>query len=132
MRGMIVLLAVVLMTLGCATKEEQARTDILGEWRIEVVFEDGQDVTSDYTNTRVNYRISFDNNSSFQENYQVFAGGDNVTVNGSWDLSDKATKLTLSGNNQVRVYQIDKLDEDELNVTDLSSNNDRLIEFVPN
>ncbi|MFM1875001.1 MAG: Lipocalin-like domain [Bacteroidota bacterium] len=132
MRGTIVLLFAVLMTLGCATKEEQARTDILGTWRIEFVFENGQDITAAYTNTRVNYRISFDNNGGFEENYQVFAGGDNVTLLGAWDFSDKATKITLNGGGQVRVYQVDKLDEDEFNVTDLSSNNERQIEFVPN
>lgn len=132
MRKTILFLMVVMVGVGCATKEEQARTNIQNTWRIDKVFENGQEVTSTYTSTRVNYRITFDGNNGFVEVYQQFSGGDNVTVAGSWSFSDKATQLILSDNNQARVYTIDKLDEDELNVTDQGSSNDRMIEFVPN
>jgi hypothetical protein len=125
-------LLVVLVGVGCATQEEQARTNIQNTWRIDKVFENGQEVTSTYLNTRVNYRISFDGNNGFVEVYKQFAGGDDITVVGTWSFSDKATQLILADNAQSRVYQIDKLDEDELNITDQGSNNDRMIHFVPN
>ena len=132
MKKYIVFLLVVMVGVGCATKEEQARTNIQRTWRISKVFENGQDVTSTYTSTRANYRITFDGNNGFVEVYQQFSGGDDVTITGSWDFSDKATQLILSDNNQTRVYRIEKIDEDELNITDQGSSNDRMIEFVPN
>ena len=123
---------VTMVSVGCATKLERARTDIQRTWRIAFVSENGQDVTVQYTSTRNNYRVTFDNDNNFQEVYQQFVGGDEITVNGSWDFSDQATQLTMVDDNGTRVYQIDKLDDDELNVTDLGSNNDRMIQFVPN
>lgn len=132
MRKSIFFLMVVMIGVGCATKEEQARTNIQGTWRIDKVFEDGQEVTTAYLSTRANYRITFDGNNGFVEVYQQFAGGDDVTVVGTWSFSDKATQLILADNNQSRVYRIEKIDEDELNVTDQGSSNDRMIEFVPN
>ena len=125
-------LLVVMIVAGCATKEEQARTNIQRSWRIDKVFENGQEVTSSYTATRANYRIYFDGDNTFEEVYQQFSGGDNVTVTGIWEFSDNASLLTLTDNNQSRLYAIDKLDEDELNISDRNSNNDRKIEFVPN
>lgn len=125
-------LLVVMIAAGCATKEEQARTNIQRSWRIDKVFENGQEVTSSYTATRANYRIYFDGDNTFEEVYQQFSGGDNVTVTGIWEFSDNASLLTLTDNNQSRLYAIDKLDEDELNISDRNSNNDRKIEFVPN
>ena len=121
-----------MIVAGCATKEEQARTNIQRSWRIDKVFENGQEVTSSYTATRANYRIYFDGDNTFEEVYQQFSGGDNVTVTGIWEFSDNASLLTLTDNNQSRLYAIDKLDEDELNISDRNSNNDRKIEFVPN
>ena len=131
MRKSLLFLLVVLIGVGCATKQEKARTDIQGTWRIDKVYESGQEVTSTYLNTRVNYRITFNNNNSFQESYQLFAGGDDVVINGSWDFSDGVSQLTLNDNNQSRVFSISKLNEDELNITDLGSNNDRMLELVP-
>lgn len=131
MRGVVAFLLVTMITVGCATKVERARTDIQRTWRIEFVSENGQDVTEQYTSTRNNYRITFDNDNNFQEVYQQLVGGDEIAINGSWDFSDQATQLTLVDDNGTRIYQVDKLDEDELNVTDLSSNNDRMIQFVP-
>ena len=131
MKKSLLFLLVVMIGVGCATKEEQARTNIQGTWRIELVTENGLDVTTEYMSTRVNYRITFDGDNGFIEIYQQFVGGDDVVINGSWDFSDKATQLILTDNNQSRVFTIDKLDEDELNVTDQGSNNNRKIEFVP-
>lgn len=122
-------LLIVMISVGCATKEERARTNIQGTWRISNVFEAGQDITAQYTQTRVNYRITFDGNNGFVEVYQQFNGGDDITVAGTWDFSDSATQLTLATSSQSRIYSIDKLDEDELHITDLSSSNDRQIQF---
>lgn len=132
MKKVIGIVLVVVLAVGCATKIEQARNNIQRMWRIDKVFENGQDVTSSYTSTRANYRIYFDGDNTFEEVYQQFAGGENVTVTGSWEFSDNASLLTLTSANQSRIYAIDKLDEDELNITDRSSNNERRIEFVPN
>lgn len=132
MKKLLGLVLVTVLAAGCATKIEQARNNIQRMWRIDKVFENGQEVTSSYTATRANYRIYFDGDNTFEEVYQQFAGGENVTVTGSWEFSDNASLLTLTSANQSRIYAIDKLDEDELNITDRSSNNERRIEFVPN
>lgn len=132
MKKLLGLVLVTVLAAGCATKIEQARNNIQRMWRIDKVFENGQEVTSSYTATRANYRIYFDGDNTFEEVYQQFASGENVTVTGSWEFSDNASLLTLTSANQSRIYAIDKLDEDELNITDRSSNNERRIEFVPN
>lgn len=132
MRKSIFYVIVALVAVGCATALEQARTNIQGTWRIEKVIENGQEVTADYTSTRVNYRIAFDGNNGFVETYQQFSGGDEITISGAWDFSDKATQLILTDNNQSRIYTIDKLDDNELNLTDKTTTIDRQIEFVPN
>lgn len=116
---------------GCATKDEKARNNIQGSWQIEFVSENGQDVTAEYTSTLVNYRITFDNNGGFVERYQQTAGGDEIVTPGTWIFTDNSTQLTLTSNGQNRLYRIDKLDEDELNVTDVGSTNNRMIQFVP-
>jgi hypothetical protein len=131
MKNLSLFLLVVMIGVGCATNEEQARTDIQGTWKIDLVTENGQDVTSAYMSTRVNYRITFDGDNGFIEIYQQFVGGDNVVINGSWDFSDKATQLILTDNNQSRVFSIDKLDEDELNLTDQGSNDNRKLQLIP-
>lgn len=131
MRRLSLFLLVVMIGVGCATKEEQARTDIQGTWKIDLVTENGQDVTAAYMSTRVNYRITFDGDNGFIEIYQQFVGGDDVVINGSWDFSDKATQLILTDNNQSRVFSIDKLDDDELNLTDQGSNDNRKLQLIP-
>ncbi len=116
---------------GCATKDEKARNNIQGSWQIEFVSENGQDVTAEYTLTLVNYRITFDNNGGFVERYQQTAGGEEIVTPGTWFFTDNSTQLTLTSNGQNRLYRIDKLDEDELNVTDVGSTNNRMIQYVP-
>lgn len=131
MRKSILYVVIALIAVGCATALEQARTNIQATWRIERVVENGQDVTTEYTATRVNYRIAFDGNNGFVETYQQFSGGDEITISGAWDFSDKATQLILTDNNQQRIYRIDKLDDNEMNLTDKTTTIDRQIEFVP-
>ncbi|MCB9187103.1 MAG: lipocalin family protein [Flavobacteriales bacterium] len=132
MKRVALFLLVVMVSVGCATKIEKARKNIQGTWRIEAVVEDGQDVTAAYTATRVNYRISFDNDNGFVEVYQLSAGSDEVSIIGTWDFTNKAEQITLVDANQTRTFRVDKLDEDEFNVTDLGSSNDRMLRFVPN
>ena len=122
---------VVVVAGGCATKDEKARTNIAQVWRISKVLENGADVTTAYTDSRITYRISFSNSGAFLERYYPFSGADEVSVSGTWFFSDGIRKVSLDDNNQARVYQIDLLEEDNFNITDLGSNNGRQIEFVP-
>jgi hypothetical protein len=124
-------LLVLLIAAGCATKDEKARTNIAKTWKISKVFQNGTDVTTTYTDTRENYRLSFTNGGTFQESYLVSSGGGQVNVSGSWVFSDGISKVTLTDGTQTRVYQVDLLDEDNFNITDLGSTNDREILFVP-
>lgn len=114
---------------GCATKEEKARTNLTQIWKVNKVLENGNDVTATFNNSQVGYRISFDNNGSFLETYSF--NSDQVSINGTWFFSDGISKISLEDNNQSRIYQIDLLDEDHFNITDLGSSNQRQIEFIP-
>lgn len=129
MKQFIGFLLVAAVATGCATKEEKARTNLTQVWMVQKVLENGNDVTTNFNNTQIGYRISFDNNGSFQETYS--SNSSPVSVNGTWFFSDGINKISLEDNNQSRIYQVDLLDEDNFNITDLGSSNDRQIEFVP-
>lgn len=131
MKRVLGLLLVVVIVGGCATKDEKARTNITQVWRISKVFANGSDITTSFTDTRISYRLSFDNNGTFTERYYPFSGADEVMVSGTWFFSDGINKVSLDDNNQSRVYEIDLLDETHFNITDLGSTNNRQIEFVP-
>ena len=128
----IAFLMVMVLAAGCATKDEKARTNIARTWRISKVFQNGSDVTTSYLDTHVDYKISFTNSGSFQEDYRPFSGGDLLTVTGTWDFSDGSSKITLVDNNRTRLFSVDALDEDNFNVTDLGSSTNREIQFIPN
>lgn len=131
MKKAVAFLLVVIVSSGCATKLEQARTNITQTWRISKVFKNGADITANYISTHEDYRISFDNNAGFVESYYPFSGSPQVTVNGSWEFIDGITKLNLTDNNQTRLFRIDQLDEDNFNIANLSANDDTEFQFIP-
>lgn len=120
-----------MVSAGCATKDEKARTNIARTWRITKVFQNGSDVTTTYLDTRQEYRLTFSNSGSFTESYRPFSGGNQINVSGTWVFSDGINKVTLTDANQTRVYQVDELSEDNFNITDLGSSSEREIQFVP-
>lgn len=130
MKKVIAFLLVVMVGVGCATKEEKARTNIVRTWKIFKVYQNDQDVTNSYLDNHINYRLSFDNNGNFEESYYPFSGSDLVDVSGTWLFTDGIDKLTLTDNNQTRVFQVDLLDEDNFNITDLGSANGRKFELI--
>lgn len=130
MRNALAVILVILVAAGCATREERARTNIVQTWKIFKVFQNEQDVTNAYLDNHISYRISFDNSGNFTETYFPFSGSDAVNVAGTWLFTDGIDKLTLTDNNQTRVFQIDLLDEDNLNLTDLGSSNGRKFELI--
>lgn len=131
MRSFIAVLLVVMVIAGCATRDEKARNNISNTWRISKVFQNGNDVTESYLESRVDYRISFTRSGEFQENYAPFSGGEPISISGNWVFSDGINKITLTDANLTRVYQVDELSEDNFNVTDQGSSNGREIQFVP-
>ena len=131
MRSFIAVLLVVMVSAGCATRDEKARNNISNTWRISKVFQNGNDVTESYLESRVDYRISFTRSGEFQENYAPFSGGEPISISGNWVFSDGINKITLTDANLTRVYQVDELSEDNFNVTDQGSSNGREIQFVP-
>ncbi|MDP6909341.1 MAG: DUF5004 domain-containing protein [Flavobacteriales bacterium] len=130
-KKILILLAVAVFSAGCATKLEKARTNISRTWQISKVYENGQDVTAVFLLGFGQYRIHFDNGGDFVENYYPFSGADQLTVTGTWVFSDGINKITLTDNNQTRVYQVDRLDEDHLNVTDLGSSDNTELHMIP-
>ena len=130
MRNLIAVLLVVMVSVGCATKDEKARKNIAQTWRVSMVFQDGNDVTSTYLATRLEYRLAISNNGTFTESYRPFSGSNLINVSGTWVFSDGINKVTLTDGNQTRVYQIDELGEDNFNITDLGSTNNLEILFV--
>ena len=131
MKKAVVFLLVIMVGIGCATREEQARTNIVRTWKILRVFQNDLDVTNEYLDSHIDYRLSFDNNGNFSERYYPFNGSDLVTVTGTWLFTDGIDKLTLTDNNQSRVFQIDLLDKDNLTITNLSASSGRKFEMVP-
>ncbi|MCF8276327.1 MAG: hypothetical protein K9J17_06275 [Flavobacteriales bacterium] len=132
MRKTVMFLLVTMASIGCATKLEQARTHIAQTWTISKVFTNGQDVTSSYLDVHVNYTLNFGSTGQFTEMFKPSVGENLVTNTGSWDFSDGINQVTMSDNNQTRVFKVNRLDEDHFNVTDLGSSNERQFEFVPN
>ncbi|TNF26904.1 MAG: hypothetical protein EP314_05380 [Bacteroidetes bacterium] len=131
MKKAVAFLLVIMVGIGCATREEQARTNIVRTWKILRVFQNDLDVTNEYLDSHIDYRLSFDNNGNFSERYYPFNGSDLVTVTGTWLFTDGIDKLTLTDNNQSRVFQIDLLDKDNLTITNLSASSGRKFEMVP-
>ena len=129
MKRFIGFLLVAAIFTGCATKEEKARTNLTQVWKVHKVLENGNDVTANFNNSQVEYRMSFDNNGSFLETYSF--NSNQVSVNGTWFFSDGINKISLEDSNQSCIYQVNLLDENQFNITDLGSSSDRLVEFVP-
>lgn len=122
---------VVIVGVGCATKAEKAKTNIAQTWKIFKVYQNDQDITSTYTATHINYRLTLDNDGGFNESYYPESGGQLVEVTGSWLFTDGIRKVTLTDGNQTRIFQIDQLDKDNFNITDLSANsNGRRFELI--
>ena len=119
-----------MVSTGCATKDEKARNNIAQSWRISKVFQNENDVTVTYLDTRLEYRLSLSNNGTFTESYRPFSGSNLINISGSWVFSDGINKVTLTDGNQTRIYQIDELSEDNFNITDLGSTNNLEILFV--
>ena len=130
MKNLIAVLLVVMVSTGCATKDEKARKNIAQSWRISKVFQNENDVTVTYLDTRLEYRLSLNNNGTFTESYRPFSGSNLINISGSWVFSDGINKVTLTDGNQTRIYQIDELSEDNFNITDLGSTNNLEILFV--
>ena len=130
MKNLIAVLLVVMVSTGCATKDEKARKNIAQSWRISKVFQNENDVTVTYLDTRLEYRLSLSNNGTFTESYRPFSGSNLINISGSWVFSDGINKVTLTDGNQTRIYQIDDLSEDNFNITDLGSTNNLEILFV--
>ncbi|HAP70464.1 MAG TPA: hypothetical protein DCR04_12210 [Flavobacteriales bacterium] len=130
MKNLIAVLLVVMVSTGCATKDEKARKNIAQSWRISKVFQNENDVTVTYLDTRLEYRLSLSNNGTFTESYRPFSGSNLINISGSWVFSDGINKVTLTDGNQTRIYQIDELSEDNFNITDLGSTNNLEILFV--
>ncbi len=130
MKNLIAVLLVVMVSTGCATKDEKARNNIAQSWRISKVFQNENDVTVTYLDTRLEYRLSLSNNGTFTESYRPFSGSNLINISGSWVFSDGINKVTLTDGNQTRIYQIDELSEDNFNITDLGSTNNLEILFV--
>ena len=130
MKNLIAVLLVVMVSTGCATKDEKARKNIAQSWRISKVFQNENDVTATYLDTRLEYRLSLSNNGTFTESYRPFSGSNLINISGSWVFSDGINKVTLTDGNQTRIYQIDDLSEDNFNITDLGSTNNLEILFV--
>lgn len=131
MKKFIVLLLIAAINTGCQTKLEKARTNIARTWKVSMVFEGGQDETATFLNTFGNYVIQFNSSGGFEETYDPFSNGDPLTITGTWSFSDGISKFTLTDGNQSRVYRIDLLDENHLNVTDLGSNNETELQLIP-
>ena len=131
MKKVLVFMLGVIISTGCATKLEQARTNITQSWQMSKVYENGQDVTVTFLVGLGDYRISFDNGGGFVETYYPFSGAALATVTGTWVFSDGINKITLTDNNQTRVYQIDRIDEDHFNLTDLGSNDNTELQLIP-
>ena len=130
MKNLIAVLLVVMVSTGCATKDEKARKNIAQSWRISKVFQNENDVTVAYLDARLEYRLSLSNNGTFTESYRPFSGSNLINISGSWVFSDGINKVTLTDGNQTRIYQIDELSEDNFNITDLGSTNNLEILFV--
>lgn len=131
MRNLIAILLVLIVSAGCATKDERARNNISKTWQVSKVFQNGIDVTQTYLNSRVDYRIKFNSSGSFEESYAPFSGAPLENITGTWVFSDGINKVTLTDDNQTRVYQIDEIGENNFNITDLGSTNNREIQFIP-
>ncbi|MCF8463811.1 MAG: DUF5004 domain-containing protein [Flavobacteriales bacterium] len=131
MKNLIAVLLVVMVSAGCATKDEQARNNISKTWRISKVFQNGSDVTTAYIQTHVDYRLQFTASGLFTEQYKPGTGETQLNISGTWVFSDGVNKVTLTDANQTRVFAIDALDKEVLNIKDLGSTNNREIQFVP-
>lgn len=130
MKKVIAFMLVVMVSVGCATKEERAKTNLTRTWEIFKVYQNDQDVTEAYLSNHINYRLTFNGDGDFEEKYFPESGGALVTINGTWLFSDGIRKITLTDNNQSRIFEIDLLDEDNFNIIDLGSTNGRRFELV--
>lgn len=127
-----ILLTVVTVGTGCQTKLDQARTDLERTWRINKVFRNGVDDTSAYLNSREDYTLQFSGGGSFLEQYYPSGLGTLFQVNGTWVINGSVTQLTMTDQNQSRVFTVDQLSATNLDLTDQGSQDDLEIKMVPN
>jgi hypothetical protein len=127
-----ILLTISVVGTGCQTTLDAARTDIERTWRISKVFRNGTDDTSNYIASRSDYTIQFSGAGNFVEAY--FPSGLNTPfqVAGTWIINGSVTQLSLTDQNQSRVFRIDQLSETNFDLSDLGSQDDLEIKLVPN
>jgi len=130
MKNFLVLIAIVATSIGCQTKLEKARINMIRTWKVDMAFQGGQDVTSTFLSGFGNYTIHFNGDGEFTETYNPF-GGQLVTIDGGWEFSDGISKFKLVESNRTRVYQIETLEKNALNVTDLGTIDGIELKMIP-
>lgn len=121
----------IMISVGCETKQEAARTNISKTWKIDVVTRAGVDDTQNYKESRSGYNIIFDTEGTFEETYTLFGSSSQSMVNGTWSLNNNVTILSLDSDFSSRTFTIDLLDETNLNLTDQGSADDLKILLIP-
>lgn len=127
-----ILLTITVVGTGCQTKLDAARTSLERTWRISKVYRNGADDTSAYTASRSDYTIQFSNAGSFFEEYVPSGLNTPFQISGTWIINGSVTQLSLTDNNQSRIFRIDRLTDLNLDLTDLGSNDDLELKLVPN
>ena len=127
----LILLTVVIAASSCQTKQEAARDNISKTWKIQSVTRDGADDTANYLQNRSDYTITFNQEGAFRESYVSFGSSTPVVVNGSYTINASVTQLSLESDFQSRPYNIDLLEEGNLNLTDQGSSDEVKVFHVP-
>ena len=130
MKNVLLVLTIALLAVGCKKEEETAKDNLSITWQISKVYEDGNDVTTTYLIGLDDYRLEFESDGDFIEQYKPL-GGVQATVLGTWEFSNGVSSLILMDDNGSRLYDIARLDAEHLNLIDKNNGEDTEIHMVP-
>jgi hypothetical protein len=124
-----------LLSSGC--KLQQYEKSLVGTWKVDSWYKNGEDQTTEFLVAFYHYRITFHSDGYFTEEYQTsILLPITITITGTWEVTGKpgAFQLQLTDESQVRIFNIKKLTKNTVDIyRDLggSDNEEFFLEPVP-
>ena len=106
-----------ILSSGC--KQHRYEKNIVGTWKVDSWFKNGEDKTTEFLVAFYHYQITFHDDGYFTEEYQtsMFIPIP-ITISGTWEITGKpgAFQLQLTDETQVRVFNIEKITKDTVDM----------------
>lgn len=127
--------AALLLSSGC--KQQQYEKSVVGTWKVDSWYKNGDDQTTEFLVAFYHYQITFHADGDFTEEYQTsIIIPITITITGTWEITGKpgAFLFQLTDERQVRLFTIKKITKDTIDIyrdLDGGNNEEFILEPVP-